>query len=117
MRREVYHDLYTELDDLRTKLTISIRQLRKNGTAYAEAERAYKIELRRVCLQLRDEGMAIGMIDKVCYGVQSVADKRFERDVALATWEANKEAINSIKLQCRLIEEQIKREWGTAEGA
>lgn len=111
------YDLYTELGQKRTELDLCIRKLRSTGTAFAEAERAYKVELRRVCLQLRDDGMAIGMIDKVCYGVQSVADLRFKRDVCETVYKANLEAINSIKLQMRLLENQIGREWSAPEGA
>ena len=105
-------DLYMELQEKTRQLDISIKQLRKSGTEYAEAEKAYKILLRVECLKLRDEGMAIGMIDKTCYGIPSVAEARFNRDVAEAVYRANQEAINSIKLQMRLIESQLQREWG-----
>lgn len=108
------YDLYLELQSKTKQLDVSIRALRKSGTDYAEAERAYKVLLRTECLKLRDEGMAIGMIDKTCYGIPSVADARFKRDVAEVVYKANLEAINSIKLQMRLIEEQIKREWSVA---
>ena len=95
---------------------MSIKQLRTSGTEYAEAEKSYKILLRQECLKLRDEGMAIGMIDKTCYGIPSVAEARFKRDVAEAVYKANIEAINSIKLQMRLIESQLQREWGSGNG-
>ena len=106
-------DLYTELQTKTSQLEVSIKQLRHNGTAYAEAERDYKVTLREECLKLRDSGMAIGMIDKVCYGIPKVAEKRFKRDVAEAVYKANLEAIQSIKLQMRLIEGQLQMEWGT----
>lgn len=109
-------ELYLELQAKTKQLDISIKQLRKNGTEYAEAEKAYKILLRQECLKLRDEGMAIGMIDKTCFGIPSVAEARFKRDVAEAVYKANFEAINSIKLQLRLIENQLSREWGTSNG-
>ena len=109
------YDLYSELQQKTKQLDISIRNLRKSGTEYAEAERAYKILLRTECLKLRDEGMAVGMIDKTCYGIPSVAEARFKRDVAEVVYKANLEAINSIKLQMRLIESQIQREWGAVE--
>lgn len=108
-------DLYTELQKKTNELTVSIKQLRISGTEYAKAERDYKVLLRQECLKLRDEGMAIGMIDKTCYGIPKVADARFKRDVAETVWTANKEAINSVKLQMRLIEAQLEREWGTNE--
>lgn len=104
-------DLYNELQTKIKELEISIKQLRTSGTAYAQAEKDYKILLRQECLKLRDEGMAIGMIDKTCYGIPSVAEARFKRDVAEAVYKANLEAINSIKLQMRLIENQLQREF------
>ena len=105
-------DLYQELQQKINELNISIKELRKSGTSYAQAERDYKILLRSECLKLRDSGMAIGMIDKTCYGIPEVADARFKRDVAEAVYKANLEAINSIKLQMRLLENQIQREFG-----
>lgn len=104
-------ELMIELQQKIQQLDYSIKTLRTNGTAYAKAEMDYKILLRQECLKLRDEGMAIGMIDKTCYGIPSVAEARFKRDVAEAIYKANLEAIQSIKLQMRLIENQISREW------
>lgn len=105
-------DLFNELQTKTKELEISIKSLRQTGTNYAQAERDYKVLLRQECLRLRDEGMAIGMIDKTCYGIESVAEARFKRDVAEAVYKANQEAINSIKLQMRLIENQLSREYG-----
>lgn len=107
-------NLFNELQNKTKELEISIKSLRQSGTNYAQAERDYKVLLRQECLKLRDEGMAIGMIDKTCYGIPSVAEARFKRDVAEAVYKANMEAINSIKLQMRLISSQIEREWGNA---
>lgn len=104
-------DLYNELMQKTKQLEISIKELRNSGTSYAQAERDYKVLLRQECLKLRDEGMAIGMIDKTCYGIPSVAEARFKRDVADAVYRANLESINSLKLQMRLIENQISREY------
>ena len=109
-------ELYAELQAKTRQLEASIKQLRQNGTAYAQAEMEYKMLLRQECLKLRDEGMAIGMIDKTCYGIPTVAEARFKRDVAETVYKANQEAINSVKLQLRLIESQISREWGQANG-
>lgn len=108
-------NLYQELLVKQKHLDASVRMLRQTGREYAEAERDYKILLRQECLKLRDEGMAIGLIDKTCYGIPSVAEARFKRDVAEATYKANQEAINTYKLELRLIEAQIDREWGRCE--
>lgn len=104
-------DLITERETKQKQLDKAIRDLRGNGTAYAEAERDYKILLRQEVLKLRDEGTAIGVIDKICYGIPSVAEARYKRDVAEAIYKANQEAINSLKLQIRIIDNQVAREW------
>lgn len=106
-------DLMNDLQFKIKQLESSVKELRTSGTQYAKAERDYKILLRQECLKLRDEGMAIGMIDKTCYGILSVAEARYLRDVAKTVYEANQEAINSLKLQLRLIESQISREFGS----
>lgn len=107
-------DLYQELQTKTKQLDTSIRQLRVSGTEYAQAERDYKVLLRQECLKLRDGGMAIGLITMTAYGIPAVADARYERDVKEAVYKANQEAINSTKLQLRLIENQLQREWGAS---
>ena len=107
-------ELYEELESLTRQLDVSIKSLRKTGTDYAKAEMEYKIILRQECLKLRDEGMAIGMITLICYGIPSVAEARFKRDVCESVYRANQEAINSCKLRMRLIGAQIDREWSVA---
>lgn len=97
------------------QLDFAIKELRKNGIAYAEAERDYKVKLREEILKLRNEGMAVGIIDKTCFGIPSVAELRFKRDIAKTVYEANMEAINSTKLQLRLLENQISREYGATK--
>lgn len=109
----MYGDLYNELNQKIKELNISIQSLRKTGTEYAEAEKEYKIKLREEALKLRAEkGMPVTLIQQVVYGVPEVASKRFNRDVKEAVYQANQEAINSIKLQIRVIENQLSREWG-----
>ena len=107
------YDLYNELQQKIKELNISIKKLRETGTEYAEAEKDYKITLRQEALKLRAEkGMPVTLIQQVVYGVPEVADKRFKRDVKEAIYQANQEAIASTKLQIRIIENQINRDFG-----
>ena len=106
-------DLYNELQQKIKELNISIKKLRETGTEYAEAEKEYKITLRQEALKLRAEkGMPVTLIQQVVYGVPEVAEKRFVRDVKEAVYKANIEAINVFKLQIRIIESQLQREYG-----
>lgn len=107
-------ELYLELQKLQSELQTSVRLLRKTGQAYAQAERDYKVRLSQEVLKLKDEGMKVTLINVYIYGVREIADLRFKRDVAEVTYKANQENINSIKLQLRLIESQMQREWSVA---
>lgn len=103
------------LEDLEIKnkeLTQSIKMLRENGIKLAEAERDYKIKLRQEALKLRAEkNMPVTLIAQIIYGVPEVAELRFKRDIAEAMYNANQEHINTTKLQLRIIESQLDREW------
>ena len=110
------YDLFNELQQKIKELNISIKKLRETGTEYAEAEKDYKIKLRQEALKLRAEkGMPVTLIQQVVYGVPEVAEKRFQRDVKEAIYQANQEAINSTKLQIRVIENQLSREWNNTK--
>lgn len=109
------YELINELQQKNRELSASIKQLRVTGTAKAEAEKQYKIQLRIEALKLRDEGIAVSMIDKVVYGIPEIAELRFKRDIADTVYQANLEAINSTKLQMRILENQISREWGAKD--
>lgn len=109
-------ELFNELQQKIKELNISIKKLRETGTEYAQAEKDYKITLRQEALKLRSEkGMPVTLIQQVVYGVPDVAEKRFQRDVKEAIYQANQEAINSTKLQIRVIESQLQREWNNTK--
>jgi len=104
-------DLVNEINELNRKLSTGINLMAKYGKEFAEAERDYKITLNQECLKLRDSGMAVTLIQQIVYGIKEVADKRFKRDVAETMWKTAQENINAIKLQIRIIDSQISREW------
>ena len=108
-------ETYDEIDLRQRELDVSVRSLRKTGTAYADAERNYKKALCQKALELRDGGMPVTLIDKVIYGEEEVANLRFDRDVAEAVYKANQESINVLKLNLRILEGTLQREWGQAK--
>lgn len=108
------NDLVTEISGKVALLDAAIRQLGKRGQAYAEAERTYKIELAKKILNERDKGVPVTIISDICRGDPTIAKLRFERDCAKVVYESAQEAINSYKLQLRLMDAQLTREWGNA---
>ena len=108
-------DLMDDLNVKNNQLEQALRTLRSNGIALANAEKEYKEAVSKESLRLRDEGMAVTMMDKVIYGLPSISTLRFQRDCAEVIYDANKEAINVKKLQIHIIEEQISMEWGNTK--
>lgn len=109
-------NLFNDLQDLTNRLNQSIKLLANYGRDLAESEKNYKILLRQEALKLRAEkSMPVTLIRQVVYGIPEVAEKRFKRDVAEAMYQTAQENINSIKLQIRVIENQLQREWANTK--
>ena len=109
------YDLINELQQKNRELSASIKQLRISGTALAEAEKNYKMKLNEAVLSLKGKGEKTTLIPLLVYGLKDVAEMRFKRDIAEVVYNANQESINATKLQLKLLENQIAREWGKNE--
>ena len=103
-----------ELHDKVRLLDAAITQLGKRGRSYAEAEQSYKIALAKKILTERDKGIPVTIISDICRGDAEIARMRFERDCADVVYKSAMEAINSYKLQIRILDAQIQREWNNA---
>ena len=109
-------DLVNEIQKKIKELEVSLRKLRETGSDFAEAEKEYKITLRQEALKLRSEkSMPVTLINQIIYGIPEVAKKRYARDVAEAIYKANQEAIQVLKLQIRIIENQLDKEWNNTK--
>lgn len=103
--------MINRLNDLTEKLSSGIRLMARYGKELAEAERDYKVELRKEVLRLRSQGEAVTVIQQCVRGSGKVPELRFKRDTAQVMYDTAKENINVLKLQTRLLESQIDREW------
>lgn len=104
-------DLLNEIQSLQQQLSKSLKQLRTNGIKLAERERDYKIAVNKKALELRSEDMPVTLIQTVIYGYDDIAMLRFKRDSAQVVYNANMEAINTLKLQMRIVQNQLDKEW------
>ena len=107
-------DLVNDIQTLTKRLNTSVIKLRDYGRELATAEKDYKITLRQEALKLRSDGMAVTLINQIIYGIPEVAQKRFKRDVAETMYQTAQENINSIKIQLRILEGQLQREWSNS---
>ena len=105
---------YAERDGILASLSTDLEALRKCGAQLAQNERDYRVALRSEILRERASGTPVSIIGDVCRGKKPIADMKMARDSAEALYKAQQESINVKKLQLRIIEAQIEREWGQA---
>ena len=84
-------DLIVQVNALNSELTQSIKLLRKNGDAYAKAERDYQVAKAQTVLRMKNAGATVTEIQLSVKGQPEVAEKLFTRDVAKVMYEANQE--------------------------
>ena len=106
------YDLISEIGGKVALLDRAVKELSVRGRVYAQAECDYKVALAKKMLVERDKGMPVTILSDVCRGDIHIAKLRFERDVAEVSYKAAQEAINSYKLQIRILDAQVSREWG-----
>lgn len=107
--------LYQELDNKTRLLDAAVKELRSRGTALAEAEREYRIAKAKAILEEREKGTPATVTLDIVKGRKDIANLCFKRDCAEVIYKSALEAINSTKLQLRLLESQVQREWGQAQ--
>jgi hypothetical protein len=105
-------DLWNEINEKRNLLDKAIDTLASNGYDLAEKQKKYKIAINKKALELRAEDTPVTLINTIIYGYEDIAQLRFERDTAKVKYDANNEYINTIKLQIRILENQLGREYG-----
>lgn len=108
-------DLVNELNNLSNKLSLSIKSLIKTGKDYAKAYTDYRVALAKELVRLKDDGMAVTIAYDVARGKPEIAKLKFNEIANEAVYKANLEAINSTKLQIKIIQNQIDKEWGNNE--
>lgn len=109
-------DLINEILSKIRMLDVAIRELGTRGKAYAQLEMDYRIALADKTLSEREKGTPVTIISDVCRGDRKIARMRFDRDCAEVVYKSAQEAINATKLQIKILDAQLEREWGHASG-
>lgn len=104
-------ELWLQIEEKNKLLEKAIEELAKNGYDLAEKEKRYKIAVNKKVLELRAENIPVTLIQLAIYGYDDIAMLRLDRDNAEVKYKANQEYINTIKLQIRILESQLNREY------
>jgi len=105
-------DLYNELSAKCSLLDNSIKMLKVTGREYAKAYTDYRVALAKELLILKNEGYAITLAGDIARGKPEIAHLKFEEISKEAIYKANMESINVLKLEIKIIQEQINKEYG-----
>lgn len=105
------HDLWTEIQRRLDLLDVALREIGKRGAEYAEAEAEYRAALSSKILELRADGMPVTITPDVARGTQHIAKLKLDRDCKEALYKAALESVNVYKLQIKVLETQLDREY------
>lgn len=108
-------DLQNELTYKSQLLYKSVEELKNTGKRYADAYTKYRVELAKELVKLKDEGYAITLAGDIARGKPEIAKLKFDEISTEAVYKANLETINVLKLQIKIIENQISREYEASE--
>lgn len=105
-------DLTLLLRKQRELLVDTVNAMKVVGRMLAQSTRDYKIALRKEILRLHiSDGVAWTACYELSLGEEKVAELRYNRDIKQSDYDVCIEKINSIKLEIRLLEGEIKQDW------
>lgn len=105
-------DLYLTLSNKLEDLEKAVKSLRITATEYAEAYKNYRVLLAKKLVELKADGMAITLASDIARGDEEIATAKMVEIKKEAVYKANMESINAIKLEIKILENQITREIG-----
>ena len=104
-------DLQYELTNKLTELDESVKQLKITGSNYAKSYSEYRVALAKELVRLKDDGVAVTIAYDIARGKPEIARLKFAEIRDEALYKANQENINALKLQIRILESQLNREY------
>lgn len=105
------NDLWTDIQRRLDLLDVALREIGKRGREFAEAEEKYRAALATKILELRADNMPVTITPDVARGTQHIASLKMDRDCKEALYKASLESVNVYKLQIKVLEAQMQREW------
>lgn len=105
-------ELWEEIITIDRQLNDALSTFRQNGIKYCEAERDYQMAKSKEIMRLKSEGYPVTLIPQIVKGLENVAELDFNRNLAEVVYKANQEAILIKKLQLRVKESEVEREYG-----
>ena len=98
------------MNDLNNLLTTALGEYKKRGNEYAKAYSNYRKLVAQELLRLKAEGMPVTIAYDIARGKEEVAQAKEQEIIAECLYKSCQEAINTYKLQIKILQEQISKE-------
>lgn len=106
-------EMITALFDLKGQLPEAVKKMRQYGIDMAKASSNYRAAKATRIRELKAQGLPATLILDLAQG--DCSKQQYERDMTEVIYDTQKEYINSIKTEIRVLEGQIEREWGAVK--
>ena len=103
---------YIKLQQLMAALDEELTNYRNAGYQLADNEAEYRMNLAIKILAERAKGTPVTIINDLCRGDREIAYLRKLRDSSKVEYDACREKINALKLDIRIMNDQIAQEYG-----
>jgi hypothetical protein len=100
-----------KMNELNNYLTSALSEFKKRGIEYAKAYKKYRILLSQELLKLKAEGMPVTIAYDIARGKQEVADAKEQEIITECLYKSCQEAINTFKLQIKILQENINKDY------
>jgi len=100
-----------ELNQLKKYLTTALAEYKNRGKEYAKAYKKYRMLLSQELLKLKAEGMPVTIAYDIARGTENVANAKEQEIITECLYKSCQEAINTYKLQIKILKENIDKEY------
>lgn len=104
-------DLLEEMKKLKTLLNTALAEFKSRGTTYAKTYANYRKLLAQELLKLKAEGMPVTIAYDIARGKEEIANAKEQEIIAETLYKSCQEAINAYKLEMKILQEQIEKEY------
>ena len=99
------------MNQLNNYLTTALTEYKSRGKEYAKAYKRYRVKVAQKLLQLKAEGMPATIAYDIARGDEEVATAKEQEIITECLYKSCQEAINTYKLQIKILQEQINKEY------
>ena len=103
--------VWQQIQQTREELKLTLEESKQLGIKWVAHKAKYESVKARRALDLKGQGMAATVIDKVLKGDPDVNEAMYDMDVAEVEYRNAVEAINVLKKDYDFLREQYQREW------